>query len=469
MMKIFLQEIAEAVHGQLCNASFSDKLIIKGVSIDTRDNLEDKLFVPLVGANVDGHDFLQISYDKGASCTLTEKEIDTDKPYILVKSTFQALKDFAKYYRSLFDIPVIGITGSVGKTTTKDLTASILSQKYKTLKTEGNFNNEIGLPLTVFRLDSSIEVLVLEMGMNNFGEIHNLSEIAKPNVCLITNIGEAHIENLGSREGILKAKSEIFDYMDKENGKAILNGDDDMLITLQDKIQNPYFYYLDKDGDKDDKNFIAYDVKYKGIRGASCKIKILDDEFNVDIPVSGEYMVYNAIAGAMVGKFLGLENAHIQKGIEEFKPSKNRMDIIDVKGYTIINDVYNANPTSVKSAVAALCNQEGRKICILGDMFELGEHANKMHYDVGIYVIERGVDLVICIGELSAKMYDGACDSLKKLDTQNKPKVLYFKSQEEFFDNYFKEVSLFGEGDTILVKASRGMHFENIIEKLKEV
>ena len=466
-MNISLQEIVDAVGGELCNAASADKLFISGVSIDTRECLDGKLFVPFVGANVDGHNFLHSAYEKGANCTLTEKIIDTDKPYILVKSTFEALKDFAKYYRSLFNIPVIGITGSVGKTTTKDLTASILSQKYKTLKTEGNFNNEIGLPLTIFKLDNSIEVLVLEMGMNHFGEIHNLSKIAKPNICLITNIGEAHIENLGSREGILKAKSEIFDYMDKD-GKAILNGDNDMLITLKDKLENPYFYYLNKNDDSEE--FTAYDIKHKGIQGVSCRLKILEDEFDVDIPISGEYMVYNAIAGAMVGKFLELTNDEIQRGIQEFRPSKNRMDILNVKGYTIINDVYNASPTSVKSAIDVLCNQDGRKVCILGDMFELGEYANEMHYDVGSYAVEKGINLIICIGELSAKMHDGACDKYKELSIKDNnkssiPQIAYFNSQEEFFNN---SRDLFNDGDTILVKASRGMHFENIIEKFKE-
>jgi len=458
MMNISLEKVAEAVHGKLCKASFANKLFISGVSIDTRDNLEEKLFVPLKGTNVDGHDFLEDAYNKGADCVLTEKELDIDKPYILVNSTFQALKDFARYYRSLFDIPVIGITGSVGKTTTKDLTASILSQKYKTLKTEGNFNNEIGLPLTIFRLDESIEVLVLEMGMNNYGEMHNLSEIAKPNICLITNIGEAHIENLGSREGILKAKSEIFDFMDK-NGKIILNGDDDMLITLKSKLDNSHFYYLNKS----DADFTAFDIEHKGIEGVSSKIKISEDEFTVDIPVAGEHMVYNSIAGAMVGKFLGLENAEIQKGIAEFKLSKNRMEIININNHIIINDVYNSSPKSVKSVIDILCNHEGRKVCVLGDMFELGDHADGMHYDVGRYAAEKSIDLIICIGDLSAKMFDGANENIQSSGNQQ---VMYFNSVEKFLD---ESEHLFKEGDAILVKASRGMRFENIIKKLREV
>lgn len=458
MIKVDLKTIAKSVNGKLYNTSDIDDIFIEGVSIDTRGNIKNNLFVPLAGTKVDGHEFINKAYENGAACTLTEKKIDTNNPYIIVQSTSQALKDFAKYYRSLFDIPVIGITGSVGKTTTKDLTAAILSKKYKTLKTEGNFNNEIGLPLTIFNLDYTIEVLVLEMGMNHFGEIHNLSEIAKPNICLITNIGEAHIENLGSREGILKAKSEIFDYMD-ENSKAILNGDDDMLITLKDKLKNPYFYYLNR---KSDKLFTAFNIKYKGIHGSRCRLKVLEDEFEVNIPISGEYMIYNAIAGAMVGKFLGLTNEQIQKGIEDFRPSKNRMEIIEVNGYTLINDVYNANPTSVKSAMEALLNYGGRKVCILGDMLELGEFANKMHYDVGSHAITKGIDLVICIGELSAKTYEGASDQLKKLDNNNK-QAIYFKTQEEFFNNYN---SIIKKDDIVLVKASRGMYFENIIEEL---
>lgn len=460
MIDIDLNTVAKAVHGKLCNALFADNLLINGVCIDTRDNLKDKLFIPLAGKNVDGHSFINTAYENGATCILTEVEINTNKPYILVKSTFQALKDFAKYYRTLFNIPVIAITGSVGKTTTKDLTHSILSKKYRTLKTEGNFNNEIGLPLTIFRLDHSIEVLVLEMGMNNFGEINNLSEIAKPSICLITNIGEAHIENLGSREGILKAKSEIFNYMDK-NGCVILNGDDNMLIKLKDKLDKPYFYYLNK---KSDKFFTAYDIKYNGIKGTSCIIKILDDEFIVNIPISGEYMVYNSLAASVVGKVLGLTNKQIQKGIESFKPSKNRMDIININGYTLINDVYNSSPTSVKSAINALYNHNGRKVCILGDMLELGKYANTMHYEVGIYAIEKGIDLLICIGNLSYKTYEGANEQLKKLGINNQD-IMYFKTKEDFL---MEGTALLNKDDTILIKASRGMQFEDIIEKLKE-
>lgn len=459
MINIPLEKVAEAAHGKLCNASFANELFINGVSIDTRDDQTQKLFVPLKGTKVDGHDFLEVAYNKGAGCVLTEKEIDTNKPYILVDSTFQALKDFAKYYRSLFDIPVIGITGSVGKTTTKDLTASILSQKYKTLKTEGNFNNEIGLPLTIFRLDQTIEVLVLEMGMNNFGEMHNLSEIAKPSICLITNIGEAHIENLGSREGILKAKSEIFDYMDR-NGKIILNGDDDMLITLKSKLNNPYFYYLNKS----EENFTAFDIEYKGIESVSSKLKIAENEFIVDIPVAGEHMVYNAIAAAMIGKFLRLQNSEIQQGIAEFELSKNRMEIININNRIIINDVYNSSPKSVKSVIDILCNHSGRKVCVLGDMFELGHHADGMHYDVGRYAAKKNIDLIICIGRLSAKMFEGANENIESSESQQ---AIYFDSLEKFLD---ESKHLFKDGDAILVKASRGMSFENIIKKLiKEV
>ena len=460
MIKINLKTVAEAVHGNLYNAYNVNNLFIEGVSIDSRNNILNSLFVPLIGTKVNGHDFINKAFENGAICTLTEKKLETNNPYILVESTSQALKDFAKYYRNLFDIPVIAITGSVGKTTTKDLTASVLSKKYNTLKTEGNYNNEIGLPLTIFNLDYSVEVLVLEMGMNNFGEIQNLSKIAMPNICLITNIGEAHIENLGSREGILKAKKEIFDYM-AIDGIAILNGDDDMLITLKDELKNPYFYYLNRENDK---FFTAYDIEYKGIRGASCKLKILKDDFNVNIPISGEYMIYNAIASAMVGKVLGLTNEEIQKGIQNFRPSKNRMEVIDINDYTLINDVYNANPTSVKSAIDAMLSNEGRKVCILGDMFELGDFANQMHYEIGVYAIERKIDLVICIGDLSTKIYEGATDHLKKLGINSK-RAIYFKTKEDFLNVYS---TMLKKGDIILVKASRGMYFEDIIEKLNK-
>jgi len=444
VIKLNLKDIAQAVGGKIYNANENLEIDAVDVSINTREDLRGKIFIPIIGANFDGHDFIIDAFNGGAILAFSQKIVDTDKPYIFVNSTFEAIGAFAKYYRSLFDIPVIGITGSVGKTTTKDLTAAILSAKYNVLKTQGNFNNEIGLPLTVFKLDKTVEVVVLEMGMNHFGEIHKLADIARPNICIITNIGEAHIENLGSRDGILKAKSEIFDFADAST-KIILNGDNDKLITLKDKFPQAHFYYLD---DRT-KNFTAYDVEVDGLSSTTATIKINSDIFKVNIGIAGEYMVRNAIVGSMVARFLGLSNEEIQLGTKSFKPSQNRMDVIKSRGMSIINDVYNSSPLSVKNMLALLENQQGRKVAILGDMFELGEFAEDMHSDVGKYASEKNIDVLICIGSLSINTYNSA-EGINKF---------YFKDKEEFLNN----IDILQKGDIVLVKASRGMQFETII------
>lgn len=454
MKPITLKSVAQAVNGKISDEKYND-VVIENITTDTRKISEGDLFIPLKGENFDGHKFIEQAFEKGALCCLSAENTESEKAVIYVSDTRKALRDLAEYYISLFDIPVVGITGSVGKTTTKDMIASVLMQKYNVLKTEGNFNNEIGLPLTVFKITEDTQVAVLEMGMNSFGEIHNLSKIAKPDIAVITNVGVSHIENLGSREGILKAKCEIFDFM-KDNRTAVLNIDNDMLQTLEGKTKFNTLWY----GVENKKDIYADNIVKNGVESISCDIHMKDENFSVYIPVPGEHMVLNAMAAALVGNKLGLTVAEIKRGIEEFVPTKMRMAVIKTeKGTTIINDVYNANPVSMKAGIDVLSGGEGEKICILGDMFELGQFAKEMHYDTGVYAAEKKIDKIICIGEISKSMYEGALSLGGN--------AFYFETQDEFIEKGIEE--LVSEGATVLVKASRGMHFEKTAEKIQEV
>lgn len=452
MKPILIKDVVKVVDGRLVykDENILEKSIVN-VSTDTRTITEGQLFVPLVGENFNGHRFIEVAFENGAICALSQEKIETDKPIIIVEDTLKALAGLAKYYLSLFKIPVVAVTGSTGKTTTKELIYSVINQGFKALKTEGNFNNEVGLPLTVFRLDDSIEAVVLEMGMSHFDEIHRLSEIACPDVAVITNVGVSHIENLGSRDGILKAKCEIFDFL-KENGVKILNYDDDKLSTLKgDDIC--FFSTNDKNA-----KYYAENIKEKPLESISCIINTPKDSFEVNIPLPGLHMVSNALAATAVGEALGLTSAQIKKGIEEFKSAKMRMDIIKTDSFKVINDVYNANPNSVKAGIDVLAVAEGRKVCILGDMLELGDKAPMLHFETGEYASEKKIDVIVSIGDMAENLYKGALSK-----AENKDNCYYFKTQEEFFDNLDRVLK---KGDTILVKASRGMKFEKTTEKL---
>ena len=432
------KEICAVTKGQYTGPD----LKTEGVTTDSRGDVNGKLFIPIIGDIFDGHDFIDLALEKGAICSLSEKSGPSDK-IIRVESTRKALQDLAAYSRNQFKGPVVAITGSAGKTTTKDIIASVLSQKFNTLKTQGNFNNDIGLPLTLLRREESQEAMVLEMGMNHMGEISVLSRIGKPTICLITNIGDAHIENFGSREGILKAKSEIFEGL-QDGGTVILNGDDPLLVSLPKIPHAKTTIYCHMDS--------AKDIKHKGFHGISCTISGV----KVDIPLPGRHNVMNALMAFAVGLELGLKPEQIAKGISEFKPSGNRMAISEAKGMTIINDTYNASPSSMKATLDMLKETEGRKVSILGDMFELGDFAEDMHKDVGQYAA-KNVDLLIAIGPLSKHMYEA--------HTKQGGQAVYYETKEAFAQEWQKHLK---PGDAVLVKASRGMALEYVVEKITE-
>ena len=454
MKNLTLEHIAQACRGQYRGPEEKKDKEAAGIFTDSRKVQEGGLFVPIKGARADGHDFIEGVMEKGALATLSEKDLgERDYPYILVESSLQAVKDIAEYYLKQLKIPVVGITGSVGKTSTKEIISSVLSQKYKVLKTQGNFNNELGLPLTVFNLRQEHEMAVLEMGISDFGEMHRLAKIARPDTCVITNIGLCHLEFLKSRDGILKAKTEIFDFL-REDGHIVLNGDDDKLVTVKEaKGVKPVFFGLENH-----QGIWADEIVPQGLKGISCRIHMGEESFSVLIPVPGKHMVYNALAAAAVGQIYGLSKEEILEGIESLQPVSGRFHIINTDRYTIIDDCYNANPVSMKASLDILGDASGRKVAILGDMGELGEDQVDMHREVGVYAASRSIDVILCVGELSAYMAEAA------RFTAPAKEILHFSTKEELMKDLPKFLK---KGDNILVKASHFMEFGKILEALQ--
>lgn len=450
-MELSIREVVTACRGRLICGD--DEVVISGVSTDTRTIEPGMLFIPIRGENFDGHKFIDKAIENGAAAVLTELGGEYSVPAVRVEDTRRAMGRLASYYLNKLNIPTVAITGSVGKTTTKDMVASVLAKRYNVYKTQGNLNNDIGVPLTVFALKPYHTAAVIEMGMNHFGEISYLTSIVKPDVALITNVGVSHIENLGSREGILKAKCEIFEGL-KPEGTAIVNGDDDMLSTLRGSLKGLVMF-----GTNTSLDWYADNMRERGLEGIDCTIHGNGSSvcFDVSISVPGRHMVLNALAAAAAGYALGMSAEEIKAGIEDFKPTKMRMDIIHSGDLTIINDAYNSNPVSAMAAVDVLAAEEGVRCAVLGDMFELGSFAPKLHYELGEYTAKKGIDIIVAVGELSRELYEGA----KQVRNKN---VYYFKTQEDFLENIG---SIIRGKMTVLVKASRGMKFEKTTEKLR--
>ena len=454
MKSMTLKAITKACGGTYYGPADNLEKCAAGIAIDSRKIETDWLFAATVGERVDGHSFIESCYKSGALCCLGEKPpVNETFSYIQVPSTFQALKDIAEYYRSTLDIPVVGITGSVGKTSTKEMIASVLGVKFHTLKTAGNFNNEVGLPLTVFNIRKEHEAAVLEMGISDFGEMHRLSKIARPNLCVITNIGLCHLEFLGDRDGVLRAKSEIFDFA-AEGARAIVNGDDDKLRTLKTKENlDVTLFGMDPSNDVYAKN-----VENLGLDGLKCDISTPDGEFSVHIHIPGMHMVYNALAGTCVGLGLNLTLDEIKKGIESAQTISGRNNIIHTEKYTIMDDCYNANPVSMKASLDVLSTALGRKVAILGDMGELGSDEAILHHTVGEHAANKQIDLLLCVGTLSEEIVKGA-----KAVNSNMNAYL-FATKEDLLE---KLPELLHDGDSILIKASHFMQFEKIVNTLQ--
>lgn len=455
MKNMTLKNIAAACGGRLIGGGEDRK--IAGAVMDSRQIEKDFLFFAIKGERVDGHRFIPQVMERGAACAVCEKAPEEKAgPYILVEDVQKAMQDIAAFYRSGLSIPVVGITGSVGKTSTKEFIAAVLAQKYRVLKTQGNYNNELGVPLTLLRIGEEHEAAVIEMGINHFGEMRRLSRMAAPDIVVMTNIGDCHLEALGSREGILKAKSEIFEFS-KENGTVIVNGDDDMLRTIREVHRKAPVTF----GKNENNNCYAKNICSKGLFGTQMELHTPTGEFRAEIPLPGEHMVYNALAAAAVGEALGLSAEEIKAGIAAVKPTAGRSNLVRCGDKVILDDCYNANPVSMCAAIDLLTQADTRKVAILGDMFELGEDAEKLHGDVGSYAAKRGVDVIICVGKLSENMAGEA-----KKDASGKCMVYYYPEKAQMLQ---KLRELIKPGDTVLVKASHGMGFAEVVEKLKEI
>ncbi len=450
MIPVRLSEIARVTEGKVLSGNINAE--ITDITTDSRKVTDGSLFIPLVGERFDGHDFIKKAIDSGAVATITAKDTDSfeDKVVIRVDDTMAALRKIAEYYRGLFNIPVVGLTGSVGKTTTKEMVAQVLSQKMNTLKTEGNFNNEIGLPLTVFRLDNTHECAVLEMGMSGFGEIERLSSIAKPDLAMITNIGMSHIELLGSQENIYKAKSEIFNNV-KEGGAVIINGDDPILKKHLGEIEHKT-YTVGKNADCD---AFASNINVSA-ESVSFTFSGFGKSFDVKLNIPGEHNVYNALFAISAGIHFGVSDEDIIRALTEFRPSNMRMDTISHNGYTIINDCYNAAPDSMNAALKVLGAKNGKKIAVLGDIACLGEYSYEAHKGVGATVVLNKIDELFTVGEQARFIAQGAFES-----GMDSVKIHSYDKIEELNSNLSSALEV---GCYVLVKASRVMELEKVTE-----
>ena len=425
---------------------------VSAVTTDSRKIEPGALFIPLVGERFDGHDYIESALANGAGGCFTQKlprDLMKGKFYILVEDTLLALKALASSYRAQFTIPMVQITGSAGKTTTKEMVASVLAQKFSTLKTEANFNNAIGTPQTLLRLDDSHEAAVIETGMNHFEEIRYLGEMVRPNVAIITNVGDAHVENLGgTRQGVLQAKCEIFDNL-QPGGLAVLNGDDALLqgLTL------PFETVLCGAGENC--HVRATDIVERGIEGMDCTIVTQKDSYKVHIPSPGAFMIYPATMAVAVGEHLGLRAEEIIRGIAAYTSVGSRMRVVRRGDRLIIDDCYNANPQAMAQALETLAKTDvPHRIAVLGDMGELGQLTAQAHREIGALSAALGIDTVVAVGEKSRAIAEG------------NPAVLWFATKEEAMETILTH---FTAGTAVLVKASHSMEFTKIVKKLEEV
>ncbi len=462
MKDLTLSRIADACGGILHLAEGRENEAYAEVTqivTDSRQAGEGSLFAAIAGERVDGHKFIPQVFAQGALCVLTEHDLpEAAGHWIKVRSTLQALKEIAEEYLRILQIPVVGVTGSVGKTSTKEFIAGVLNERYDTLKTAGNFNNELGLPLTVFRLREE-EMAVLEMGINHFGEMHRLAKVARPDTCVITNIGQCHLEFLIDRDGVLRAKTEIFDFI-QPGAHIVLNGNDDKLAQVKN-VQGiePIFYGFPEEQQADQLSVWADEVTMEGLRGSSCRIHLPDEtSFTVHVPLPGRHMIMNAMAAAAVGYIYGLTSAQIKAGIEGLEAVGGRLHIIETPHYEIIDDCYNANPVSMKASLDVLAQAEGTKVAVVGDMMELGEGEVDMHRSCGVHAAHLPLDLLVGIGERSKYLVEEACRENPSLRT------LHFAD----VDAFLQEQALLPDGASVLVKASHSMQFERIVKALEE-
>lgn len=443
-----IKDVIKVTNGELICGNLEE--VLSDFSKDTRDIIAGGTYIALVGEKFDGNDFINSAFENGAKTCIVSRKVDAveGKNIIFVEDTGVALKQIAEFKRMENDIPVVAVTGSVGKTSTKDLIASVLSKKFKVLKTQGNMNNEIGMPLTILNYKDE-EIMVIEMGMNHFGEISKLTKVAKPNLAVITNIGTAHIGNLGSRENILKAKLEILEGL--QGNSIVINNDNDMLEKWEkeDNKYNKITYGINNKNSE----YIATEVKAFAEKSVYTLICKDGTKKQVVVPVGGEHFVLNSLCAIAVGKYFGMEYDEIIDGIAELELTKKRMEMLNAKcGAIVINDTYNANYDSMKAALSYLKSvKDRRKIAILGDMLELGEYSQKLHEDVGKEA--DNIDVLITVGT-----------EAKNIAKMSKAKEIFEFENNDDAINKVKEI--IEPNDIILLKASNGMKFIDIVNEI---
>ena len=447
MKNITVSRAARLCSGRIIGDSFDDREIGR-VIIDSRAVDPGDMFVAYRGEKVDGHDFIPAAFAKGAACCLAERVPEgAEGPVILVDDVQKALETLAGAYRETLDIPVIGITGSVGKTTAKEMVWWVLSQKLNVLKTEGNLNNQIGVPMTLSRILPEHQAAVVEMGISGFGEMRRLAKMARPSIALFTVIGHAHLEFLHDLEGVFKAKTEMLELM-PDDGIVIVNGDDPWLKKLSCRQR------LIRCGLEEDCELRAENIRSLSDGTTQFDLVYGGGRFGVHIPAHGRHLVYAAMEAAAVGMSLGLSREEIAAGIAAYKVMGRRGALWAGEKLTLVDDSYNANPDSMRCAIDSLRDMPGRHVCVLGDMLEMGPEAGQMHYNLGKYAVENGVELLLCCGELGREIARGAGD-----------RGHWFESREQLAQAL---PGFIAQGDTVLVKASRGMHLEEIAEELKK-
>ena len=443
-----VKELCAAAGGTLLQQSGA---VVTEVSTDSRSIPAGALFVPLVGERFDGHDYLDAALERGAAGCLTARKPTSllkDKFYIQVSDTLEALKALAAWYRDRFAIPMVQVTGSAGKTTTKEMIAAVLSQRFSTLKTQANFNNAIGTPMTLLNLAPEHQAAVIETGMNHFGEIRYLGEMVRPTVAVITNVGDAHIENLGgTRQGILQAKCEIFENL-QPGGLAVLNGDDELLSGLALPFETVLCGRHERCGVR------VTNVAEHGIKGVTCTITTKWDVYEVSIPSPGAYIIYPAAMAIAIGEHLGLTKAELLSGIAAYRPVGSRMHLVRCSNdRIIIDDCYNANPQAMAEALRILAQTEHpRRMAVLGDMGELGDLTEQAHRDMGELTRTLGLDTAVAVGPKAKAIQDA------------NPDALWFPTVTEALPAIR---AAFTAGTAVLVKASHAMHFTDIVKDLE--
>ena len=448
MKTMTLKAAAEACGGKLVGCH-DPSLGIGRAVIDSRAAERGDLFVAFRGEKTDGHRYIQTAMDKGAVCALAEYIPDgVDGPVILVENVQTALEKIAAAYRATLNIPVIGVTGSVGKTTAKEMIASVLSAHYNVLKTEGNHNNQIGVPMTVSCIENEHEAAVVEMGISGFGEMTELASVARPTIAVFTVIGRAHLEFLHDLDGVYRAKTEMLAFLPPD-GVVICNGDDEHLKRLSCPQRVIRF------GTGENCEVRADDIELLPEGRPRCRITYADRIIRADVPAFGRQMVYAALEGAAVGIALGLSDREIEEGIASYATVGRRNAVVDTGFVTLVDDCYNANPESMRCAVDSLAACGGRRVCLLADMLELGADSTRLHRELGSYAKEKGIELIAACGTLGKEIAAGAGERGR-----------WFENRDAMIEAL---PTLLQKGDRVLVKASLGMHMEHVAEAVKEL